>query len=193
MIKSISYSQDEILNWIQNLHCPKGFDCDVTYSKGAFYKTIEKPRLKFDLDPQYSCVTKACSTNLPLKESSINSLVFDPPFLTYIKPGKSIMGKRFSGYWAYSELENHYRKTIREANRVLKNKGKMIIKCQDIIHNHKIHPTHISVFNWANGFKLKDLFVLLAKHRIPVKGVKKQQHARVFHSYFMVFEKQNSV
>jgi len=76
-------------------------------------------------------------------------------------------------------------------HRVLKKKGIMVIKCQDIIHNHKMHCTHVNVINWAAGmFRLKDLFVLPAKHRMPSpnrKGV--QKHARIFHSYFLVLEK----
>jgi hypothetical protein len=38
-------------------------------------------------------------------------------------------------------------------------KGYLILKCQDIVHNHKLHPTHIFATQWANeaGLKLKDL------------------------------------
>ena len=42
IIKSISYSQEEILKWIIRLYCPDGFDLDPTYSKGVFYKNGTK-------------------------------------------------------------------------------------------------------------------------------------------------------
>lgn len=39
-IRSISYSQEEIINNILVLHAPNGvIDADVTYSKGVFYKS----------------------------------------------------------------------------------------------------------------------------------------------------------
>ena len=42
IIKSISYEQDEILQWIIDLYCHNGFQLDPTYSKGNFYKTIQQ-------------------------------------------------------------------------------------------------------------------------------------------------------
>jgi hypothetical protein len=103
------------------------------------------------------------------------------------------MSKRFGGYWTYPELEEHYKLSLNCFSRVLRRKGILVFKCQDIIHNHKIHPTHINVTLWAKdyGFRLKDLFILGATHRMPRpnKG-SKQRHARIYHSYFLVFEKE---
>jgi hypothetical protein len=123
--------------------------------------------------------------------------MFDPPFLTYVKngrehkDGKVQMTARFGGYWSYKELSDHYTQTIVEAARVLKCGGVFVVKCQDIIHNHKMHCTHANVIAWASeaGFRLRDLFVLAAKHRMPGPQKGKQKHARVFHSYFLVFER----
>lgn len=194
MIKSVNYDQSEILRDIISLHVPGGFECDLTYGNGSFYKNVNPPALCFDKEPLSKHVIAACSTSIPLKDESVSSVVFDPPFLTYIKSGrnhKSIMGKRFSGYWRYSELEDHYQKTIADACRVLKKKGVLVFKCQDIIHNHKLHSTHINVVNWAKDmFRLKDMFILAAKNRMPVGVTHKQQHARIYHSYFLVLEKQ---
>lgn len=196
MIPSVSYSQHEILQHICDLNGIEQFDADLSYGNGKFYqKGIKRPEYKFDVDPQLEGVTEASSAELPLADNSIASIVFDPPFLTYVKQARehnSIMAKRFGGYWAYSELEDHYRTTLKEAHRVLKKKGLMVFKCQDIIHNHKMHCTHINVVNWADGlFRLKDLFILPAKHRMPMpegKTKRKQKHARIFHSYFLVLE-----
>ncbi len=196
VIKSVYEDQSDILNSIIALHCPDGFDCDVTYGNGQFYKNVPQPTYKFDIDPQQDGVIGACSTNLPIRDKVLNSLVFDPPFLTYVRSGREgnggmIMAKRFAGYWRYDELEEHYRNTIIESRRVLKKDGVMVIKCQDIIHNHKMRCTHANVIQWAAtaGFRLLDLFVLPAKHRLPSPNrAGKQKHARIFHSYFMVFK-----
>ncbi len=199
MIKSVYDNQTDIIKSIMELCEIDRFDVDVTYGNGQFYLKIEKPIYCFDMDGNLDNVEQACSTDLPLDNSSVSSLMFDPPFLTYVKAARShnsIMAKRFGGYWRYDELEEHYRGTIKEAHRVLSKKGIMVIKCQDIIHNHKMHCTHINIVSdWANGlFRLKDMFILPAKHRMPIppaKGFKPkvQKHARIHHSYFLVLEK----
>ena len=200
MIRSVYYCQHEILKSIMQLCGIERFCADVTYGNGGFYKEIPEPVFKFDISPQVDGVTERSSSNLNLIDNQIKSLVFDPPFLTYVRAaregnGNMIMAKRFGGYWKYSELETHYRETLIEAYRVLNKKGIMVFKCQDIIHNHKMHCTHLNVMEWSKGlFRLKDLFILPVKSRMPIpqqQGTKKkiQKHARIFHSYFMVLEK----
>lgn len=195
-LRSVYTTNDEVLNAIRVLHCPEGFECDMTYGNGSFWKTIQRPRLCYDITPLHEGVVQADSQMLPLLPASIGNCVFDPPFLTYVKNGrehndKVAMTSLFGGYWRYDELEDHYRGTISEAYRVLKSSGKLIFKCQDIIHNHKMHCTHVSVINWAEseGFRLVDLFVLAAKHRMPSPQKGQQRHARIWHSYFLVFDK----
>lgn len=196
VIKSISFDQDEILKSILDLYVGENFCCDSTYGNGVFYKNINPPKLKYDIDPQIEGVVKSSSDDLPLDDGSINSLVFDPPFLTYIrngrdhKGGSSIMASRFSGYWSYDELEDHYKKSLKEFRRILSHKGILVFKCQDIIHNHKMHCTHNNVINWSSdlGFRLKDLFILVAKRRLPSPQKGKQKHSRIFHSYFLILE-----
>lgn len=200
MIKSYSTDQSEILQSILDLNGLDSFDADLTYGNGSFYKSLPEPEFKYDIDPQFDNVIECDSRSIPVNNGSFRSVVFDPPFMTYIRSGRTgngnmAMAKRFGGYWRYEELEDHYSATIRESHRILQKKGLMIFKCQDIVHNHKLHPTHINIMGWSEGmFRLKDLFVLTASHRMAVpqqKGtaLKKQKHARIHHSYFMVFEK----
>jgi len=196
-MRSLYFTQPEILDAIQALHCPDGFDCDVTYGNGSFYKGRAEPRLKFDIQPLSDGVIAADSGNLPLAKGDAKSIMFDPPFLTYVKAGrdhkegKVQMTARFGGYWSYNDLQTHYCATIKEAARVLETGGIFVVKCQDIIHNHKMHCTHAMVIEEASieGFRLRDLFVLAAKHRMPGPQKGTQRHARIFHSYFLVFER----
>lgn len=200
MIRSVYYDQTEILKSIMELCGIERFCADVTYGNGKFYDSIQQPEFKFDISPQVDGVIECSSSELPLPDNKIKSLVFDPPFLTYVRAaregnGNMIMAKRFGGYWRYDELEKHYRESLTEAHRVLCKKGIMVFKCQDIIHNHKMHCTHLNIMEWSKGlFRLKDLFILPAKSRMPIPqqdGTKKkvQKHARIFHSYFMVLER----
>lgn len=196
VLRSVYDNNTQILQAILSLYVSDmRFDCDITYGNGAFYREIAEPRLKYDIDPQVAGVVAASSDNLPLAEKSISSIVFDPPFLTYVRAGREgngnmAMSKRYAGYWRYDELSAHYIATLRECSRVLKTGGVMVFKCQDIIHNHKMHCTHASVITWASQFRLtlEDLFVLSAKNRMPSPNrAGTQKHARIFHSYFLVF------
>ena len=189
--KSLDFDQFTIMDSIRALHAPEGFDVDVTFGNGGLYRNEhEWPRLRFDKDDSLPHCEYADSCHLPLGDSSVDSLVFDPPFLTYIRSGRDgngnmALAKRFSGYWRYDELEQHYRDSLKEFARVLKKKGIVVFKCQDIVHNHRLHPTHINIVSWAEEweFRLKDLFVLGAKHRMPAPNRNgKPKHARIFHS-----------
>lgn len=196
-VRSISNSQHEILEWIRTLHCPDGFECDVTYGHGSFWSQSTPPPLRFDIAPQVPDVVQANSESLPLRDGSLRNVVFDPPFLTYVKNGREhknggvALTSRFGGYYTYGELLSHYSNTITELWRVLAPGGKLIFKCQDIIHNHRMHSTHSKVIHMAElqGFFLRDLFVLLARSRMPGPQKGTQRHARIWHSYFLVLEK----
>jgi hypothetical protein len=197
VVRSVYESQNEILSGIMRLHCPGGFDADLTFGNGQFWRKIPAPSLRYDITPLHDGVIAADSSHLPLPAAAIRSAVFDPPFLTYVKKGRAHKGgrvamtARFGGYYTYAELESHYRGTLAECHRVLKPSGKLVFKCQDIVHNHRLHCTHANVIGWAasSGFRLLDLFVLPAKHRMPGPQKGTQRHARVFHSYFLVFER----
>ena len=198
VVRSVYETQDEILDAIEQLYIgDKGFQCDLTFGNGQFWKNRQLPPFRFDLDDSLANVTVASSDALPLHSAFLDNLVFDPPFLTYVRAGREgngsmVMARRFTGYWKYSELQDHYVATLREASRVLKRGGVMVFKCQDIIHNHSMHCTHLNVVNWAQEFGVKraDLFVLVAKHRMPSPNrAGTQKHARIFHSYFLVLRK----
>ena len=203
LIKSISYSQKEILQWILQLHVPSGIiDCDPTYSIGNFYKDtdIPEPLLKFDINPQIASVQYGDCRHLPIEDKPLNCIMFDPPFLA--TTGKSLtenndnnkINKRFGVYPSEQELHQFYIDSLKELYRTLKEKGVLIFKCQDKISSGKQYMSHCFICNEAVkiGFYPKDLFILLAKNRIVADWqLKNQKNARKFHSYFWVFEKCN--
>lgn len=200
MIKSVSDDQTEIITSIMTLCGIERFDIDLTYGNGGFWKSLPHPVVKIDIDPQQEGVICASSTEVPLPDGVVRSVMFDPPFVTYVRAGREgngamVMARRFGGYWKYSELEDHYRGSAKEAHRLLSKGGIFVVKCQDIVHNHKLHSTHMLMNDWCEGmFRLRDLFILTAKNRMPIPqqkdtAMKVQRHARIHHSYFMVFEK----
>jgi len=194
-IKSFADNQHKLLKSIITLHCPDGIECDVTYGHGVFYKNLQRPRLRFDVEPKLEDVIKADSQRLPVKTNSMNSIMFDPPFLTYVRDGRNhkegqmILSRRFGGFWHYDELATYYKNTLIEIQRVLQKAGVLIVKCQDVRYNHKLRPTHIFVHDVCKSINLflKDLFVLCRDTTLPFPAKGKQRHARIHHSYFMVF------
>ena len=193
VIKSVSESQSEILNNIIRLYCPEGFDVDPTYSKGNFYKDVPEPKHKLDLHPQSSDVLEADSRQLPFNSSSVGSIIFDPPFIgASIKNGKpGIIKSRFGYYKNVPELWRFYRASLDEFHRILKPEGILVFKCQDTIENSKQYLSHLEIINYAYGvgFYPLDIFILVAKNRLMSPSQSVQQHARKYHSYFVVFKK----
>lgn len=197
----------------------KPFDCDMTYSIGNFYGRfkvkddegireieIPQPKYKFDVCPQIDGVEKIETTGpLPLDDESIESMVIDLPFVIscgpsmdtpdYDENGKraknNLISRRFASYYPVANLLESYKLWISESYRTLKKDGILVFKCQSVITGSKFlsSPTYSRMIAESLGFDTLDEFVLLAKNRLISGKINKQQHARSFHSYFLVFKK----
>ena len=204
VIKSISFSQKEILHNIMLLHNKgNGFECDITYSSGKFYGedksgiVIPQPSLKMDVFPQYEDVIKIEPLQpLPLADNSIESIVIDLPFVIaprnlVSKKGSNVMINRFSSFYPLSEMFENYYHWIKEAYRVLKDDGILIFKTQGTITSAQqiMTPEYSWMIATACGFYTLDQFFLVAKNRLHSGKIKKQQHARKFTSTIYVFKK----
>lgn len=199
MIRSVNTSQEEILQNIIDLYLGgRDIECDPTYSKGVFYKgKINRPTLTFDLKPIDSGVIQADCRKLPVKDSTIESICFDPPFvissgpsLDNPKEGSNIISKRFACFKSPKEMYTMYSDSLKEFYRVLRDKGFLIFKCQDTVSSGKQYLSSWFIIDRASkiGFYPRDVFVLVAKSRL-IGRINKQYHARKFHSYFLVLEK----
>lgn len=192
---TVGYTDAEIIKSIIALH-NKGlpFDCDPTYSKGVFWEGLPRPKYKFDLMPQIAEVQQADARALPLDSSSLNSLMFDPPFVLKDVTDRTPTGKiesRFSAYKTFAELLCFYREAVIEFGRVLRPGGILAFKCQDTISGGKQHWSHVEVYNMARayGFIGKDLYILVRNNVLWSPNMKNQQHARKTHCFYWVFKK----
>lgn len=202
MIKSISYSDQDIIKNILLLHGNGGnIDLDPTYSTGVFYKgEISRPKYIYDIKPQVDGCEKASADNIPLPDESVNIIMFDPPFVLggvvwdRIKENSCLTARRFSHFHTFNDLKVMYKSSLSEFYRLLRPKGIVIFKCQDTVSSAKQHFTHVWVMNEAlkAGFYPLDLFIKASKSRLLSGKVKQQQHARKYHSYFWVFKKTNN-
>lgn len=214
-IKSISFSQDEILQSIVTLHTGP-IQADVTFGSGCFYKPkkilakvnvigevtapiyqvpiLSRPPFCFDLAPRVPGVIPADVCRLPLKDSCLDSVMFDPPFMARTGPGATLKARFGELVGTIKDLWNFYFTAMREIHRVLVPGGWLVFKCQDGVLSGVNNFTHIEICNQARslGFVPKDIFILLAKHRMNHPKHKVQRHARKFHSYFWVFKKRRN-
>jgi len=197
---------EDVFPQILRLHVPEGARvADVTYGKGVFWKQIPKGEYDLqatDLDTGVDC------RDLPYKDESFECIVLDPPYMEglfrrctthlagsgthkafrehYSNGQKTTDGPKY-----HEAVLDLYLKAGREAHRVLKENGVLIVKCQDEVSANRQRLTHVEIINSyeALGFYTKDLFVLVRRNRPGVSRLKKQAHARKNHSYFLVFVK----
>ena len=194
VVSSVGYSDTEIIRNILKLHIKSDrFDLDPCYSSGVFYKKLEQPRMKYDLSPKSPDVKYSDCRGLPINDNSVNSIIFDPPFMfgQHGQTKNNIMTKRFTMFDNYNQLVDVYMGALKEFYRILNNGGFLVFKCQDYTDS-KTTMTHCLVYNWAQqrGFYAKDLFIAVAKARVWNSNLT-QRHSRKFHSYFWVFQKYN--
>lgn len=196
-VLSVSYSNDESLKSISKIFLGgKSFELDPTYSKGVFYNNFPEPKYKSDLIPQKEGVIKMDCRNLNFKESSLKSIIFDPPFLFRNQKSNNNdkMCVRFSYFKNFKELLEMYESSLKEFYRVLEKNGILVFKCQDMTGGSGSRPffnTHSKIIEMAGeiGFVLKDIQILVTNRKI-IRKAKEQGCFRKVHSYFLIFKKQ---
>ena len=202
-------NNEEIFPLILSLYVPQGSHiADVTYGKGVFWKNVDKKAYILhcsDIKTGTDC------RELPYPDSSMDCVVIDPPYMEgfYRRHTGHMAGDgTFAPFrefysngvpYAQSEGAPKYHDAVLdmyfsaglEARRVLKNRGVLIVKCQDEVSANKQHLTHVEIINeYAKyGIFAEDLFVMIRNNRPNISTLKKQIHARKNHSYFLVFRK----
>ena len=201
-------NNSDVFPQVLKLHVPKGSKiADVTYGKGAFWRKVRATDYTLhlsDISDGIDC------RELPYENDSLDCVVLDPPYMEgfYRKADSEKAGagthQAFRDHYSngseapsstgakwHQAVLDMYKQAGVESCRVLRNKGILIVKCQDEVSANRQHLTHVEIINeYAHiGFHCKDLFVVVRPNRPSVSRIKKQNHARKNHSYFLVFEK----
>lgn len=199
---------EDLFPQILDLHVPPGTTvADVTWGKGTFWKNVPPKKYKLkatDIADGVDC------TDLPYKDESIGCVVLDPPYMEGLfrrtvgqlagvgthgafREAYSNGAKTNGGPKYHEAVTDLYFRAGREAFRVLKPFGVLIVKCQDEVSANRQRLTHVEIINDFEkiGFYAKDLFILVRPNRPGVSRILKQEHARKNHSYFLVFIKTN--
>lgn len=193
IVFSLAFDQSKIIKDIIRLYNKgQAFDLDPTYSRGVMWRNLPKPKLKFDLNPQLTNVRQSSSDNLPLENQSVDSIMFDPPFIPSISPNNAgIIKARFTSIASLDELWAFYYSSMLEFWRILRPSGILVFKCQDGVSSGKNWFSHFQIEKYARelGYEQIDLFVLGNKRVLISSTWKRQMHARKSHSYFLVFRR----
>jgi hypothetical protein len=170
---------------------------DVTYGKGVFWRSVDVSKYIFHPSDIMTCPDTAYDfKHLPYEDASHDVVVFDPPYAH--NPGRMIVNDNYQnaettkGFY-HKDIMQLYYDGMKEAYRVLKVDGLLLVKCKDEIESSLQKMSHIEIYNYAvNVLEMiaEDLFILTQKNA-PVIQFKKQQHARKNHSYLWIFRKRN--
>lgn len=208
----------EVLPGILSLHVPQGtVVADVTYGTGIFWKKVPPRRYRLvasDLKlPNADRSVRADCRALPYQNESFGCVVLDPPYMEGLfRPAKRQLAghgthaafratysngskNKEGGPKYHDAVLDLYFRAGREAVRVLKPYGVLIVKCQDEVSANIQRLTHVEIINEYSSYGLyaKDLFVVVRSNRPGVSRIQRQEHARKNHSYFLVFRKTNGV
>lgn len=199
----------EVFPHVLDLHVPLGsLVADVTYGKGVFWRGVAEGAyrvLATDIQTGTDCRA------LPYESGSLDCVVLDPPYMEGLfRKSKGHMAgggthKAFRDRYSNSEATEPevgapkwhdavldlYFRAGREALRVLKSGGVLVVKCQDEVSANRQRLTHVEIINEFAplGLYAKDLFVVVRSNAPGVSRLIKQVHARKNHSYFLVFIK----
>lgn len=178
---------------------PGSVVADVTYGKGVFWRYV--PQDEYDLRATDILQGVDCR-NLPYEDGEVDCVVLDPPYM-HTPGGTAHEDSPFEIYYRNNGCGNQtegkyheavirlYRDAGKEALRVLRHRGVLIVKCQDEVCSNRQRFTHVEILTdyQKMGFIAEDLFVVVRNNRPGVSRVVKQVHARKLHSYFLVFWK----
>jgi hypothetical protein len=206
MVSAFVSPNEDVFPQILELHVPAGsVVADVTHGKGVFWKKV--PPGQYELKASDVSMGIDCR-NLPYGDATIDAVVLDPPYMEglFRRSTDHLAGAgthvAFREYYSNGDEKTDgpkyheavldlYFKAGREALRVLRDEGVLIVKCQDEVSANRQRLTHVEIINEFEqmGFYAKDLFVIVRNNRPGVSRLKQQVHARKNHSYFLVFVK----
>lgn len=179
---------------------------DVTYGRGAFW-TVQRPR---HLTTHDIAIDGVDFRQLPEGDASVDVVVFDPPYipqggretstLSRIETGDHQNLRTSDGFLeryglvdgprSVAELEQLVADGMTEATRVLRPRGRLLVKCMDYVNGSRYIQGRHHVVGTATGLGLRQVDEFVHYSGVgpqPERDV--QYHSRRAHSFLCVFRK----
>jgi hypothetical protein len=173
---------------------------DPTYGYGRFWtdwspQHLMASDLNVDKSPTSISVD---ATDLPLADSSVDAVVLDPPYKlngasTARGPAASDEQYGVDGpYVRWQDRHNLICDMLIEAARVVRNKGFVLLKCQDQVCSGQVRWQTVEFTNFCqNHLKLRLVDWLFLVGQRPQPEGRSQKHARRNYSSLLIFKKEN--
>lgn len=187
---------------ILKLYVPVGAKvADVTHGRGMFWAHVDRSKYEvFATDISEGVDLRS----LPYSDCSIDAVVLDPPYM-HVTTGtaykmKTNMASLYKVNMPHHPTERGHKALMklyldgaREAHRVLRAKGVLILKTMDEVVGTKQMLTHVDIINELTKslYSIEDLFVLMRQQAPMLSHKTVQKHARKNHSYFLIFRKKS--
>ena len=155
VLSAYSAANEDVFPKILDLYVAPGSTvADVTYGKGVFWNKVSPDR--YNLLPTDIATGVDCR-DLPYENGSIDCVVLDPPYMH--SPGGTAYSTHqpYESYYKNNSTGNRTRSKYheavldlyvdggREAYRVLRERGTLIVKCQDEVCSNRQRFTHVEI------------------------------------------------
>lgn len=164
---------------------------DVTYGRGNFWLKIRPANLvTHDL-----AVDGVDFRNLPEADRSVDVVVFDPPYIPQGGRTTSTVPDFLQRYGLVTvprtttELDEYHVAGIKEAARVLKPKGRLLVKCMDYVNGGRYvtgRHTIVAAAHTAGLVQVDEFVHYSGRGPQPVRD--RQLHSRRSHTFMCVFQ-----
>lgn len=189
-------NDNDLLDWLPEFSLRREIKViiDATAGKKRFYKNNKYTDIVkcFDLVPQCKDVVRADFRCLPIRSSSVDCAIFDPPHIS--ESGKDSLISHACGFGDSGEenISDLFEPALKEFKRILVDDGVILCKISDQIHRCAFQVQHVDFINECRKQDLQVCAIYIKTRKNSMMGKwMNVLHPRQFSCYWIVVRKGN--